>query len=193
MYLLLWFFAIRNHDYYVINLLILPIFIFITFIVYLKQYHSKIFKSVYLKIIFLLFLTYNISYCSTQINDRYRGGWKDNWGKAKHLEAFQTITPYLRSLGIQRSDKVVSIPDYSFNISLYLMDQKGWTSFGDDNNDSTMIAQKIQLRAKYLFISDAGLYKKEYIKLFVKNKIGKHKNVDIYDIRTFKSSLEINI
>ena len=38
----------------------------------------------------------------------------------KIYKDLEDITPYLRSLGIERTDKVISLPDGSFNISLYL-------------------------------------------------------------------------
>ena len=187
MYILLWFYAIRNHDYYFINLLILIVFIFVSFFYYMKTSHYKLFKSLFLKLTFLFFLGYNIQYCSNQIFDRYWGGWNNNWGISDkyNKQDFENITPYLRELSIERTDKVISIPDLSCNISLYLMDQKGWTSFGNDNTDSIKIAEKIQLGAKYLIISDSILYEQSYLKPFIKQKIGCYKNIDIYDLSEF--------
>jgi len=46
-----------------------------------------------------------------------------------HFKALETITPYLSEIGIKRTDRVLSLPDESINISLYLMDQKGYTSY----------------------------------------------------------------
>jgi hypothetical protein len=102
----------------------------------------------------------------------------------QHFQALETITPYLRSLGIERTDKVISIPDISFNITLYLMDQKGWTDYGDVNlNRSEKIAKKIKSGAEYLIINDSTIYKKDNIQPYIKNKIGSYKNIDIYDLR----------
>ena len=184
-YLILWFYAIKDHDYYIINLLILIVFIFVTFFYYLKSNHLKYFCSPVFKVVFLLFLCYNIYYCSNQIYDRYWGGWNNNWGRSDKFnkQDFVTITPYLRELNIKRTDKVISIPDLSVNISLYFMDQKGWTSFGNSKYDSTIIAEKIKLGARYLIINDSTLYKEDFLQPFINQKTGSYKSIDIYDLR----------
>jgi len=165
----------------------LIVFIIVSFFYFLKENHFKIFKSIIFKILFSLFFIYNIYHCSNIIKDRYWGGWNNDWGKSEkyNKQDFTTITPYIRSLGIIREDKVISIPDFSFNISLYLMDQKGWTGFSNDNNDSIKIAEKIELGAKYLFISDSDLLSKDYLQSFLDNKIGTYNDVEIFDLRHY--------
>jgi hypothetical protein len=43
-------------------------------------------------------------------------------------EKLREVEPYLRSLGIKPDDKVISLPDFSFDITLYFMNQVGWDS-----------------------------------------------------------------
>ena len=182
LYLIFWFNALKNHDYYLINLLILLVSIFLSFFCYLRKTHFKVFNSLILKFVFLVFLISNIDYCEEHIRGRF-SGWM-NERHLQHFQALETITPYLRSLGIERTDKVISIPDISFNITLYLMDQKGWTDYGDINlNRSEKIAKKIKLGAEYLIINDSTIYKEDNIQPYIKNKIGSYKNIDIYDLR----------
>lgn len=76
--------------------------------------------------------------------------------------AIYSITPYLRQIGIQAEDRVISIPDFS-HASLYLMNQKGWTEYTDArfntgtkipyNQDSAGIQLSISRGAKYLIIN----------------------------------------
>src|SRR5690606_15491488 len=74
-----------------------------------------------------------------------------------HKQAFEFITPYLRSLGITRNDRVLSWSDPSINISLYLMDQKGFSAFG---YDALPLQDRIKLYArndvKYIILDNLG-------------------------------------
>ena len=63
------------------------------------------------------------------------------------------------------------------------MNQKGWTNYGL-KTDSVKIMQSIKQGAKYLLISDSTSYEDETIKPFIRNKIGKFKNIDIYKVET---------
>ncbi len=201
-YIILWFQVFYVHDYYLINLLILVPLILLTFLDYLKKKQVEIFISVKVKVIGFIALLLSIYYCSVQINMRYspdypvaeyniamdgmhQGYW--NYMDASYkqgFQAFETITPYLRSLGIKREDKVISIPDQSINISLYLMDQKGYTDYGQDESNNQMSIKKcMELGAKYLIINDTSFISKEWLSPFLTKKIGRYKNILIYDLR----------
>ena len=93
------------------------------------------------------------------------------------------MTPYLRSLGISRNDRVISINDRSPNITLSLMDQKGVTDFGKSIEDAEKIHQEIKKGAKYLIINNPDYYKKDFIQPFITHKIGTYMNIDIFDLR----------
>lgn len=192
----LFFPLFKVHDYYLINLLIFFIFVWITFFHFLKNNYLKYYKSIALKSVFILFLGYNVYYCAEKTKVKYINydsliisseemkywNWH-HWWYNDHIKAFETITPYIRSLGIKRTDKVISIPDPSPNITLYLMDQKGWTDLDCSPLEGReRIIEKIGKGAMYLFINDSKIYKEEYIQPFIKNKIGTYKNIDIYDL-----------
>jgi hypothetical protein len=67
------------------------------------------------------------------------------------------------------------------------MDQKGWTDFGLVNlSPAEKIKDRILCGARYLIINNPELYKEEYLKPFIKNKIGSYKNIDIYDLSLIK-------
>lgn len=111
--------ALGHHDYYVIDLLILSVV--------------------------LLFLA--ASHTAGRIEKRYEG-----WHNERHLTQFYgyaEIEPYLDSLGIDVSKKVISMNGPSVNITLYLINRQGWTSYGTAMNDSTMIARRIRMGAEY--------------------------------------------
>lgn len=194
-YIILWFQAMNGHDYYLINLLLLPVLVWTTFMLFLKEHYSAIFSSWRIKTLFFLLLGYNVYYCSQNMELRYfpekdknyflsaQNGVRDyfkwmNWDYKKHMQAYETVTPYLDSLGIEKDDKVISLPDPSINISLYLMNRKGWTGY--TARDGENLRKSIEKGAEYLIINDESFLEKPHIKPYVTNKIGEYKNLLIY-------------
>ncbi len=110
-FIILWFDVFDNHDYYLINQLIFMISIFITFFFALKQYNLKIFNSTIFRFTLFILLIINIIHCKKVIKLRYNG-----WPNQYHLNVtkpLETITPYLRSIGIKYKDTVLFIQDPS--------------------------------------------------------------------------------
>ena len=102
----------------------------------------------------------------------------------RRFEAFETITPYLRELGLTRDDRVISIPDGSPNISLYMMDQKGVSGFGAGHlKASDRTIHYMELGFEYMIINDPWVLNKEYLKPFLDHKIGEYRNVTIYNLK----------
>lgn len=200
LYILLWFQALHDNEYYMINLLVFIPASVLTFLVFLKENYAFLLASRKLKIIFAVILGFNVYYCSVQINLRYpyntlpiknsfiveeqtKNLWNYyNWYYEANIKALETITPYLRSLYISRNDKVISIPDPTPDVSLYLMDQKGYPNDGSYKN-SNKIKKIKNLGAKYLILSNPSFIDSAWLKPYLKNKIGSYKNVTIYDLR----------
>ena len=180
-FIILFFEALKDHDYYLINLLVLVPVIALTFFHSLKKYYSRIYFSFLFRAIIIAFLIHNIDFARRRINDRYSPyNWQNKY-YSENLSAFNAVTPYIRSIGIKKEDRVISLSDNSINITLHAMNQKGWTNYGI-SSDSVAIKEKINLGAKYLFIHDKEDYKKKNISLFLMNKIGAFKNIDIYKL-----------
>ena len=181
-FFLLFFQAFESHDYYTINLLILVPFILLNFLILLKKWKMKIFNSLILKILFLAFLIHNINFARSRIADRYS---KDQWmneNRTKYTYALETIAPYLRSIGINENDRVICLPDHSINISLYLMNQKGWTSYNIQDNPKEM-AKCIDYGAKYLIVYEKEGFDPLIFSQFIDKKIGQYKNTTIYNLK----------
>ena len=179
LFILLFFQALKDHDYYTINLFILIPIVLLSFLLLLKNRFKVIYTSVLFRIILIVFLIHNIDFAKRRIDNRYsHEGWPNkNW--IENIQSFEEISPYLRSIGINNDDRVISLSDNSINISLYLMNQKGWTNYGI-SGDSIKIKEKINLGAKYLLIYNKEIYKEQYIQPFIENKIGEFRNVDIF-------------
>ena len=230
LFILLWFQALEAHDYYIINLIILPLFILIGFVWHLKNNYQKIFYSKFSKLVFFLFLIYNVSYAANNIRIRYwnifYAGKIDNilyptnnnnmsvwsvfgvnehmynlfcekeeidfwWWTGSHnsFEPLNDIEEFNRNLGIKKEDLVAYIPDQGFATSLYLMNQKGWTSgFGIENNPIVKPEEKLKEKIEdkellYLFIGDSAYLDEEYLQPFLRNPIGNYKGVNIYSLK----------
>ncbi len=201
LYLLLWFQVFTVHDYYLTNLLIFIPLVLITFLDYLKKNYFAIFQSTVLKTAVAIVFVFNLYYCTVQTRLKYYPGssfvkysfildaptldywtWY-HWNYGNYQKPWETITPYLRTLGIKREDKVVSIPDQSINISLYLMDQKGYTSYSIGNSDPSGSMQYfVNNGAKYLIINNPDYVDSNWVKPYTLKKIGQYKHILIFDM-----------
>ncbi|MBE0652949.1 MAG: glycosyltransferase family 39 protein, partial [Bacteroidales bacterium] len=119
-YIILQFWTFRDHDYYTINMFILPVFLMIAFARILQALKISSTLKTVLKISISIFLIFNIIYARDTSQARYTSWKNDNF---KRMRDFYTITPVLRDHGITREDTVISFSDLS-HVSLYLMDQK---------------------------------------------------------------------
>lgn len=194
-YFLLWAPLMGVHDYYYTALLVLFIGILTPFLWFIKNDYPELFKGIKLKIFFSFFLLFNFLYCVSVIqlktfaqegvfvmvgNHAFVGEARwINWDTETKWKRFETMKPYLKEIGIKKEDKVISLPDKSFNTSLYLSGQKGWTDY-ETYTETKDIDLLIQKGARYLFISDSELLNQEYLKPFLKEQIGDFKGILIY-------------
>jgi hypothetical protein len=111
-------------------------------------------------------------------------------GYELHLNSCRDITPTLRKLGIRRDDKVISIPDGSINVSLALMDQKGFSDFGfTDHAGIDRMQHFIRLGANYLVVNDLAVTNEEWVKPFLGYRMADAGLTRIYDLRPYADSL----
>jgi hypothetical protein len=196
-YLLLWFKALDVHDYYLTNLLIFIPLPLIIFLKYLKDHKPEIFSNRRIKLIaasILIAFIYNagiinrMKYDSNAPLVRYSFIKKNkdywNWYHHNYSQTFkplETLNPVLKEAGIGRTDKIISIPDNSINISLYLMNQKGFTDFGYNHlQGEERIKQFIKYGAKYLVINNPALLQETYLQPYLQNKVGSYQHIEVY-------------
>ncbi len=199
--LILLYQALTIHDYYSTNSLI---FIPLPLLAMLDLFHRKyprLLKNIFLKILAvvgLILLLY-----TGAITNRMKYNTRDwlvktNFIIDKHemqeLEKFNdwfdtrftalhTISPYLKHLGIQRTDRVYSTPDNSINITLYMMDQKGIDDFGyTDLPYSKRIPLVKELGCKYIILNNTYYCKDTGLAPYLKHQIGTYQNVNIYKL-----------
>ncbi|MEO6904268.1 MAG: hypothetical protein ABI315_14105 [Bacteroidia bacterium] len=176
-YIILWYTNFGPHDYYIISAMVLLVFILILFSEFISNEYQTAFKSIIVKSLFSIFLLYNIYYAEKKLNDRYNG-WVNEYVIYKDVH---TITPYLRSIGISPTDKIISLPDPTPNYTLYLMGQPGWTDVVP-NIDSLKIFKFISLGAKYIVITETEPLSRPYLKSYLNNKIGEYGTISIFKL-----------
>jgi hypothetical protein len=79
------------------------------------------------------------------------------WNNSQDVKRLENFTPVLRQHGIKRHDRVLSIPDHSFNVTLYLMDQKGYTVARDHIMNDTTVMDRFMSKVDYIVLSDTTL------------------------------------
>ncbi|MBL7910612.1 MAG: hypothetical protein JNJ41_06135 [Bacteroidia bacterium] len=175
-YLLFFFQVFNAHDYYLNNLMIFPVVTFFCVgnIIVKTEFNInyKTFFSSAVIVLTILNSFYSAAVVrSRTIEDDKLCAWypflsMEDKGLAKYLNwrynssigPLETITPELRAIGIKRDDLTLSIPDDSFDVSLYLMDQKGYTVPRDKFvADSSIIKTFVARKMKYLVFNDPSL------------------------------------
>jgi hypothetical protein len=202
LYIILWFAALDGHDYYFINLFIFPVVLLTSFLYLLKKHYSNIFNHFAFKSFAVFLLLIGISYSAINIRLRYNNHMAFNkslanfyfgneqvdlWGYIAYTQKNDpryTIENYNRTIGIKKEDLVVSLPDPSINISLVLMNQKGWTTFGGSANDSLKIENAREVGAKYLILKSEEMKNSQSLKVFTQEKdsVGFYNGIWIYKL-----------
>lgn len=177
---LLFYRSMKNHDYYQMNNLIIPVLILTNFMLYMKNKRAIIYKSLISRLVLTGILLYLIIFANKILNTHYYNSWIHNYTIETVNKKFDKITPYLRSLGIDRTDKVYSTYDPSINITLYLMDQKGFTDFFRTKElFSDKVAFFKQHGCKYVIIGDSTNIDKDPSEIGLE-KIGEFHGAEIY-------------
>ncbi len=181
LFILIWFTAFRDHDYYFINLYIFPVFLIITSFELAAKYFRKSLHSPMLIIIMTGLTVYGVFYTFGKQNLRY-----DSWMNNQHWQFadIRSVAPLIEQLGVNPEDLIVSIPDETSGYTLYILNRKGWTLFFNQAGDSLSLADCIDKGARFLFISDFPntIEKKPYLKHFVEEPVGIYNNLQIFRI-----------
>jgi hypothetical protein len=199
-FIILFYQVFNVHDYYLITSMIFPIIILFALANYFKNLKFEIDRkkiALFFTIILLINTTHtaaivrlrnisNDNFCQFYpfiSNDEKNFSDWFHYNYESTLKPLETITPYLRYLGIKRHDFVVSIPDPSFNISLYLMDQKGFTETEQSlSKQENKLVEYKSKSAKYIILSDNNIINLPAFSKIEIKKIGIYKNIVIYKI-----------
>ncbi len=187
-YVLLQFWTFADHDYYTIDMYILPVVAVLCAFDLLRRHKQKIFRSLVFKILFLVFLGINVHHAKTIMNLRYEGHWND----FKKWQDLYTAEQQLAAMGVNQNDTIIFIPDAS-HFSLYLLNRKGWTEYKDErfnrgerilyNRSVEGIESSIAKGADYMIVYGMEpFYHKPYLQQFCGNLAGQYRNIFVFKL-----------
>lgn len=145
----LFFWALKDHDYYTINLFI--------FIPILFSEFQKIKDDLNFKIIFNISLIYifinQINISAKRLESRYDINSWTNKNYTENIKRLENLEEFMLKNNIKKETRILSLSDNSINSSLYFLQRSGWTNYGIDY-DTSKIKNCIQNGAEYLIIYD---------------------------------------
>ncbi|MBN1132100.1 MAG: glycosyltransferase family 39 protein [Bacteroidales bacterium] len=179
---LLFFRSMRNHDYYQINNLIFPVILYLLLFAVIRDTDLKLYRSLFLKLSLLAAMIFMVLNARNYMIRSYDGENPYMVHSSGLIEMFD-VEPYLRSLGIERTDRVFCTPDRSVNISLYFCDQKGNTDF--DSIGRWPLEKRISymktLQTEYVILGSREYYRDvENLDEILGEKIGQTGNTEIF-------------
>jgi hypothetical protein len=194
-YLLLWFEALAHHDYFLISVYTLPVFILLNFFRFIHRSVKRNILNYSIKAVALVFLLMNVAYGAKGNQLQYTSATNE---LSAHLN-LHTITGYLRGIGIKPEDRVVFIPEVCVR-PLYFMNQPGWVltpadlkGTGQAKSDSMLMLGFLKSGAEYLITNDlASVFRRKSLLPYTKQLVGHHGNVFIFKIPPVKNNFRMD-
>ena len=116
-----------------------------------------------------------------------------NWFHWDQNERFANHSAWessLRSLGVERTDLVISVPDPSPNITLAMMDQRGFTDLYDDAYaGDERIAFYVSKGARFLTCNDENWYESHKASPWLTHEMTKLGNFRVFDLLNSDATL----
>jgi hypothetical protein len=96
----------------------------------------------------------------------------NDWPNKTHvsIDLFD-IEPQLELAGVLKNDLVISVPDYSPNMSLYLMNRKGVTNFNKLHLSQDSVKKYLKLNYKYIVVNRSEELEQDYLNPFLGEEI----------------------
>lgn len=179
---LLFFQLLKDHDYYMINLLIAVPVILVSFAWMMKYRIPRFYKFIVFRIVLVAILIHSVDFARRRIDGRYNPQSWQNKDYVDYKSKFRKLPDYFKTIGLEPNSVVISLPDPSVNVSLYMMNRRGWTNYNIQNRPE-IIQQKIDMGANYLIISDPQLLDFPEIRPFLKNSVGEFEGIKIFKLQ----------
>lgn len=201
-FMVLFFQGLDVHDYFLTNTLIFIPAVVIAVLLAFQKISPKYFNSKPVKILGSVILILLLNKEMIIVRSHYNPNDKlakynipllkreqDYWNyKYYRLQLsdlqYQGMDKYLREIGIAYTDKVISIGDGTPNLTLSLMNVKGFTEYHYRNNynEEDKIKRMADLGARYIVVNKHNQLKEE-TKSFLGEKAGQYNDISIYSIK----------
>lgn len=168
-YLLLWFDPLYHHDYYMLSPFVAPVFVLLAVLEWLFRKPDKglpeagpgsvLGHSHHRQGRFLALLLLVPAALWGIATARHNAWFQEHRNRAAIYEnvpgAFYRLEQHLRALGIDRHQRIISAGDITRNVSLYLINNPGWT---DVYNERIIDLEEMRRDgAQYWIVSDTAV------------------------------------
>lgn len=205
-FVILFFDGMDAHEYFLIDATVIIPAIILTFFATLKNtapllFQSRLFK-IFACVIMAFIVDYNVVVTRAHFNPHDRMVEKNiplpkrvkdywdwvYWDWENNRKKYEGIVPYLRNLGINFDDFVISIPDETPNLTLTLLQQRGFTDYHYTNNYQGVkrTQRKIELGAKYMIVLGEDNLLREDVAPYTQNLIGEYNEIKIFKLPGMK-------
>ncbi|MBK8949784.1 MAG: glycosyltransferase family 39 protein [Flavobacteriales bacterium] len=174
----LFFGALRDHDYYSLDQVILFPAALLLGLLALVRSRSRIIHAWPFQLLLLAVLVHGTDFARRRMKDRY-STWMNHEYLTQH-EPLGRMHEAFRSMGLDESARVISMPDISFNRSLYLMERSGWTDFEALSDHPQLLREKVRQGARYLVTTNDSVLLKPGLGPFLEAPIGGFENVCVF-------------
>ena len=205
-YIALWFENLNVHDYYLIELQLGVPVVAAWAVTRWKAAGPAVKRATWGVFIAAMVLQLADAGLRTRMKHRPAGGWlyeqvvpsreRDiwawfHWDQNNRFGNASEWIDVLRSLGIQRDDLVLSVTDPSPNISLSLMDQKGFTNLYDDAvQGEERIAFYVGKGASYLVCNDPAWFEVYKESRWLSQQMTQLGNFRVFDLLNSDANLQ---
>lgn len=178
-----WFFAFKDHDYYFIQVIPALIFFMLAGLATLRNRFPNLRNSLLPALVMLVLVGFSARNTHKQYQKRFFPG-------GAHYttvnEALFGAATRLDSLGISREAKLICLPDYTPNASLYFLDRPGWTELYHEDYQPEYTQQFINAGADYLVISRASWLTHPGVQPFTQHPIDHWDEITVFDVREYR-------
>jgi hypothetical protein len=205
-YIVLWFENLNVHDYYLIELQVGVPLVAVWAATHWKTASRSLKRAGWGVFVAAMLLQLADAGLRTRMKHRPTGGWLYeqvvpsreraiwawfHWDQDRRFGNAEEWTEALRSVGIAREDLVLSVTDPSPNISLSLMDQKGFTNLYDDlEQGEKRVAFYAGKGASYLVCNDPEWYEAHKQSLWLTEQMTQLGNFRVFDLLNSDANLQ---
>jgi len=180
-FLILFYGGFPYHDYHLANLFVLFALLLIFSIFIVRKRLPKFGNSVIFFSFLSIFLIINILICEKSLWEK-RYSWQNDMYKYNYSH-FKEMVSKFEGVGIKKDDYMISLPDYSPNISLYFLKRHGWTDFASNFKDTLVFETRIMQGAKFIVINDSTVFDNYPVHKFINKKILEEGRTQIYSLK----------
>lgn len=200
-YLILWFWVFEVHDYYFIELLFFPLFLFGAYLYYRPEWPffkrlKKPLEIIFLALIFLNTLSFTQVAAGNQnvivkntpfISSFIKGNW--GWFYFNHQETLGQLQAQKKAIQkiVRSTDTVFCFSDPYANVHLTAIDRIGYTNYSLDRNTAFVpqIQKLVQNGASKLLVLKQDVQHPD-LQSFLAHPLYQSGNVQIYDLTPYR-------